>query len=130
MINIGDAAAATGLSAKMIRHYEAIGLIGRPTRTQSGYRLYDGSDIRTLHFVRHARHLGFSLERIRELVSLWHDPQRASADVKRIALAHVADLDRQIALLVQMRDALARTASQCHGDHLPACPILDGIDRD
>jgi MerR family transcriptional regulator, copper efflux regulator len=129
MLNIGEASSATGLSAKMIRHYEAIGLIGAPRRTSAGYRLYDDDAVRTLRFIRHARDLGFGLERIGQLVSLWRDPARASADVKRIALEHVAELDRQIDLLRRMRDALAETASQCHGDHRPSCPILEGIDR-
>jgi MerR family transcriptional regulator, copper efflux regulator len=128
-MNIGEASDATGLSAKMIRHYEAIGLIGPPARTEAGYRLYGDADVRTLRFIRHARDLGFGLDRIAELVSLWQDPARASADVKRIALEHVAELDRQIALLNRMRDALADTASHCHGDHRPSCPILEGIDR-
>ena len=126
---IGEAAAATGLSAKMIRHYESIGLLPAVRRTDAGYRLYSEDDLRTLRFVRHARDLGFGLELIGELVSLWRDPGRASADVKRLALAHVAELDRQIALLRRMRDALARTADHCHGDERPACPILDDLAR-
>jgi MerR family transcriptional regulator, copper efflux regulator len=130
MMNIGEAAAASGLSAKMIRHYESIGLIGPPPRTESGYRLYGADQVRTLRFIRHARELGFGLERIGELVSLWRDPDRASADVKRIALEHVAELDRQIALLVQMRDALSDTAARCHGDARPSCPILERFDAD
>lgn len=128
MMNIGEVSTATGLSAKMIRHYEAIGLIGRPARSEAGYRLYDDADLRTLRFVRHARELGFGLERIGELVSLWRDPDRASAEVKRIALEHVAELDRQIALLTRMRDALQQTAARCHGDRRPSCPILEGLD--
>jgi len=129
-VNIGEAAAATGLSAKMIRHYESIGLIGPARRTDAGYRRYDGDALRTLRFVRHARELGFGLERIGQLVSLWRDPTRASGDVKRIALEHIADLDRQIALLQQMRDALSQVADHCHGDRDPGCPILDGLARD
>jgi Cu(I)-responsive transcriptional regulator len=128
-LNIGQAAAQTGLSAKMIRHYESIGLIGTASRTQAGYRRYDAQDLRTLRFVRHARALGFGLERIGQLVSLWRDPGRASADVKRIALEHVAELDRQIELLHRMRDALADTASHCRGDRRSVCPILDDLER-
>ncbi|HYF58101.1 MAG TPA: Cu(I)-responsive transcriptional regulator [Burkholderiaceae bacterium] len=128
-MNIGEAAAATGLSAKMIRHYESIGLIGPPRRTDAGYRRYGEGELRTLRFVRHARELGFSLERIGVLVSLWRDPDRASADVKRVALEHVAELDRQIALLGRMRDALAHTARHCHGDERPGCPILEDLAR-
>jgi Cu(I)-responsive transcriptional regulator len=129
-MNIGEAAAATGLSAKMIRHYESIGLVGPARRTEAGYRRYDESDLRTLRFVRHARELGFPLERIGTLVSLWRDPKRASADVKQVALEHVAELDRQIALLKRMRDALSHTAEHCHGDHRPGCPILEDLARD
>lgn len=126
-MNIGDAASASGLSAKMIRHYESIGLVGPARRTEAGYRIYGDDDLRTLRFIRHARELGFSLERIGELVSLWRDPQRASADVKRIALEHVAELQRQIDLLSKMRDALAETAANCHGDQRPGCPILEEL---
>jgi MerR family copper efflux transcriptional regulator len=129
-MNIGEAAAATGLSSKMIRHYESIGLIGPARRTDAGYRRYGPEDLRTLRFVRHARELGFGLERIGELVSLWQDPARASADVKRIALEHVAELDRRIGLLQRMRDALATAAEQCHGDTRPSCPIIEDLARD
>jgi len=128
-MNIGEAAAAAGLSAKMLRHYEAIGLIAPAVRTEAGYRRYDEADLRTLRFVRHARELGFGLDRIGALVSLWRDPQRASADVKRIALAHVAELDRRIELLRRMRDALAHTADHCHGDRRSGCPILEDLER-
>lgn len=129
-MNIGEAAAATGLSAKMIRHYEQLGLIGAPRRTVAGYRRYDERALRTLRFVRHARDLGFGLESIGRLVSLWHDPERSSADVKRIALEHVAELDRRIALLTRMRDAIGATARRCHGDDRAECPILDDLARD
>jgi MerR family copper efflux transcriptional regulator len=129
-MNIGEAAAATGLSAKMIRHYESIGLLRPAARSDAGYRRYGEEDLRTLRFVKHARELGFGLERIGELVSLWRDPGRASADVKRIALEHVAELDRQIGLLHRMRDALADTAHHCHGDSRPGCPILEDLARD
>ena len=129
-MNIGEAAAATGLSAKMIRHYESIGLLAPAHRSDSGYRRYGPEDLRTLRFVRHARELGFGLERIGTLVSLWQDPQRASADVKRIALEHVGELDRQIELLQRMREALALAAEQCHGDHRPGCPIIEDLARD
>lgn len=129
-MNIGEAAAATGLSSKMIRHYESIGLIGPARRTDAGYRRYGPEDLRTLRFVKHARELGFGLERIGELVSLWQDPARASADVKRIALAHVAELDRRIEMLQRMREALATAADQCHGDQRPTCPIIEDLARD
>ena len=128
-MNIGQAAAATGLSAKMIRHYEQLGLIGPARRTEAGYRRYDERALRTLRFVRHARELGFGLESIGRLVSLWQDPDRASADVKRIALEHVAELDRRIELLTRMRDAIAATAGSCHGDERAECPILEDLAR-
>ncbi len=128
-MNIGEAAAATGLSAKMIRHYESIGLLRTAARSDAGYRRYGEDDLRTLRFVRHARELGFGLDRIGELVSLWRDPGRASADVKRIALAHVAELDRQIGMLGRMRDALSHAVGHCHGDDRPGCPILEDLDR-
>lgn len=128
-VNIGEAAASTGLSAKMIRHYESIGLLRPAARSDAGYRRYGEDDLRTLRFVRHARELGFGLDRIGVLVSLWRDPGRASADVKRIALAHVSELDRQIAMLSRMRDALSHTVAHCHGDDGPGCPILDDLDR-
>jgi MerR family copper efflux transcriptional regulator len=128
-LNIGQAAAATGLSAKMIRHYESLGLIGPPRRNDAGYRRYDEESLRTLRFVGHARELGFSLETIGQLVSLWKDPTRASADVKRIALGHVADLDRRIAMLSRMRDAIAATAEHCQGDDRATCPILEDLAR-
>lgn len=128
-VNIGEAAAATGLSAKMIRHYESIGLLRPAARSDAGYRRYGEDDLRTLRFVGHARELGFGLDRIGALVSLWRDPDRASADVKRIALAHVAELDRRIAMLGRMRDALSNAVGHCHGDDRPGCPILDDLDR-
>ena len=128
-MNIGEAAAATGLSAKMIRHYESIGLIGPASRTGAGYRRYGEPDLHTLRFVKHARELGFGLERIGELVSLWRDPDRASADVKRLALEHVEELDRRIGMLTRMRAALADAASHCHGDDRPHCPILEDLAR-
>jgi Cu(I)-responsive transcriptional regulator len=129
-MNIGEAATATGLSAKMIRHYESIGLVAPASRTDGGYRRYGEQDLHTLRFVKHARELGFGLERIGMLVSLWRDPDRASADVKRLALEHVEELDRRIAMLTRMRVALADAASHCHGDGRPQCPILEDLARD
>jgi len=128
-MNSGEAAAATGLSAKMIRHYESIGLVAPAPRTDAGYRRYGEQDLHTLRFVKHARELGFGLERIGVLVSLWQDPDRASADVKRLALEHVEELDRRIAMLTRMRSALADAASHCHGDGRPHCPILEDLAR-
>lgn len=128
-MNIGEAAAATGLSAKMIRHYESIGLVAPASRTDAGYRRYGEQDLHTLRFVKHARELGFGLERIGMLVSLWRDPDRASADVKQLALAHVEELDRRITMLTRMRAALVDAASHCRGDGRSHCPILEDLAR-
>ena len=123
-MNIGEAAAASGISAKMIRYYESIGLTGPATRTASGYRVYTDADLHTLRFVRRARDLGFSVEQMHELLALWRDRSRASADVKRIALEHVAELERKAAELHAMADTLKHLARHCHGDARPDCPIL------
>ncbi|WP_293778682.1 Cu(I)-responsive transcriptional regulator [uncultured Oxalicibacterium sp.] len=127
-MNIGQAAAASGISAKMIRHYEAIGLIPPGARTQAGYRVYHDKYLHTLRFIKRARSLGFSLEQIRTLLSLWQDAQRASADVKAIALEHVAELDKRIVELTEMRDTLADLARSCSGDDRAECPILRGLE--
>jgi MerR family copper efflux transcriptional regulator len=124
MMNIGQASKASGVSAKMIRYYESIGLIPAAERTAAGYRVYTPSDISTLQFIRRARTLGFSIERIQLLVGLWHDKGRASAEVKNIALAHVGELRAKIAELMAMSDTLQELADNCNGDHRPDCPIL------
>lgn len=129
-MNIGQAAAASGVTAKMIRYYESIGLVPAALRTESGYRVYGDREVHTLRFIRRARKLGFSLERIAGLLSLWQDGGRASADVKRIALDHVAELEERIRELTEMRDTIATLAACCHGDDRPDCPILQGIARD
>lgn len=126
-MNIGQAAKACGISAKMIRYYESIGLIGPATRTESGYRVYGDADLHTLRFVRRARDLGFSVEQMHELLALWRDRNRASADVKRIALDHVSGLERKAAELQQMADTLRHLAQNCHGDGRPTCPIIDEL---
>ena len=126
-MNIGEVAQASSVSAKMIRHYESIGLIRESSRTLAGYRQYHERDIHLLRFIRRARDLGFSLEQIRRLLSLWDDPERASADVKHLAEAHIADLDARIAALTEMRSTLVTLAHACHGDHRPDCPILQGL---
>jgi MerR family transcriptional regulator, copper efflux regulator len=126
-MNIGAAAKASGLSAKMIRHYESIGLLPAGARGDNGYRRYTERDLATLRFVRHARDLGFPLDTVGTLISLWQDGQRSSADVKTLALEQVAELDRRIADLSRMRDAIAQLASCCHGDARPECPIIDAL---
>ncbi|WP_233234779.1 Cu(I)-responsive transcriptional regulator [Bordetella sp. LUAb4] len=126
-MNIGQAATATGISAKMIRYYEGIGLIDAAGRTEAGYRVYSDHDLHTLRFIRRARDLGFSIEVMRDLLALWRDRGRASADVKRIALEHVAELERKAAALRQMADTLQHLAAHCHGDQRPDCPIIDEL---
>ncbi len=127
MMNIGEAAAATGVSAKMIRHYESIGLIRPALRTDSGYRVYTDTDIHSLRFVRHARDLGFALEDIAALLRLWGDRGRSSCEVKKLAQDHIETLDRKIAELQAMRTSLTDLADRCQGDDRPHCPILDGL---
>jgi len=115
------------VSAKMVRHYESLGLRPAVQRTESGYRQYGEAEVHTLRFIRRARDLGFSIAEISELLKLWQNRRRASGDVKRIALSHVADLDRRMAEMAAMKQTLARLASCCHGDDRPDCPILDEL---
>ena len=129
-MNIGEAARASGVTAKMIRYYESVGLLAPRARSESGYRLYGSAEVHTLRFIRQARRLGFLVDDIRKLLALWHDRSRASAEVKAIALEHVAELDRRIAELEEMRDVLAHLARHCHGDARPDCPILEGLASD
>lgn len=126
-MNIGQAASETGVTAKMIRYYESTGLIRNSARSAAGYRTYGAGDLDALRFIRRARTLGFSLAQIGELLSLWQDDGRASADVKSIALAHVAELNTRIAELSAMRDTLSELAQSCHGDERPDCPILQNL---
>jgi Cu(I)-responsive transcriptional regulator len=123
-MNIGEAAARSSVSAKMIRYYESIALIEPPARTESGYRIYGEPEVHTLRFVKRARTLGFSVEETRTLLALWRDKSRASADVKRYAQKHIADLEARIAELQSMADTLRHLARHCHGDERPDCPIL------
>jgi Cu(I)-responsive transcriptional regulator len=123
-MNIGEAARASGVTAKMIRYYESVGLLAPRGRSESGYRLYGSDEVHTLRFIRQARRLGFLVEDIRKLLGLWHDRSRASSEVKAIALEHVGELDRRIAELKEMRDVLAHLARHCNGDTRPECPIL------
>ena len=127
LMNIGDAARASGASAKMIRHYETLGLLKRTRRSLGGYRLYDDTDVHTLRFIRRARDLGFSMADITRLLGLWQDRRRASAAVRRIAQAHISDLDRRIAEMQDLRRTLEHLVHHCHGDQRPECPILDDL---
>ena len=126
-MNIGQAADASGVSAKMIRHYEAIGLMAKARRTDSGYRIYDGNDVHTLRFIRRGRALGFSMKEIGQLLGLWRNRRRASGDVRRVAQQHIAELDQKIAELQAMRRTLHQLVQHCHGDRRPECPILDDL---
>jgi MerR family copper efflux transcriptional regulator len=126
-MNIGEAARASGVTAKMIRYYEGVGLLKAKARTTAGYRLYGAEEVHSLRFIRQARRLGFLVEDIRRLLALWHDRSRASAEVKSIALEHVAELDRRIVELTEMRDTLAHLAAHCHGDARPDCPIIERL---
>lgn len=132
-MNIGAVAKASGLSAKMIRHYESIGLIETSPRTDTGYRQYTSRDIHLFQFVRHARELGFSLTQVKDLLSLWQNQTRASADVKQLTAIHIAELDQRIQGLTRMRDTLIELAEACCGDSQSDCPILQqleaGIDQ-
>lgn len=126
-MNIGEAAQRSGVSAKMVRHYESLGLLPPVVRTDAGYRQYGDNEVHTLRFIRRARDLGFGMAEIAELLKLWQNRRRASGDVKRIALAHMADLDRRIAEMEAMKRTLSSLASCCHGDQRPDCPILDEL---
>ncbi|PLP88228.1 Cu(I)-responsive transcriptional regulator [Pseudomonas sp. FFUP_PS_473] len=126
-MNIGQAARHTGLSAKMIRYYESIGLLKPALRSDSGYRLYQPEDLHSLAFIKRSRDLGFSLEEVARLLTLWQDRQRASADVKALANEHIADLNRRIDELVSLRDTLNELVAHCQGDDRPDCPILKDL---
>jgi Cu(I)-responsive transcriptional regulator len=126
-MNIGQASAASGVSAKMVRHYESLGLLQKVARSEAGYRRYDDAVIHTLRFIRRARDLGFSMAEIRELLALWRNRRRSSADVKRIALTHAADLGQRIEQMRAMQRTLEHLAHCCHGDDRPDCPILDDL---
>lgn len=126
---IGAAARRSGVSARMVRHYESLGLLPGIARTDSGYRQYSEADIHSLRFIKRARDLGFSMEDIGELVSLWHDRQRSSARVKQVALKHLEELATRIAALQSMQHTLAHLVQCCHGDARPDCPILDDLGK-
>jgi len=126
-MTIGLAAKSSAVSAKMIRHYESIGLLPKAQRTEAGYRLYDETDVHTLRFIQRSRSLGFPLETIRTLLALWRNRRRSSAQVKDLAERHVADLERKIAEMQAMVRTLRHLAHNCHGDERPDCPILDDL---
>ena len=128
-MNIGQASKATGVSTKMIRYYESVGLIGRADRTGSNYRSFSDRDVNELRFIKRARNLGFSVEEITRLLSLWRDRTRPSREVKAIASKHVADLDARIAEMKAMTDTLRHLARCCAGDERPDCPILQDLAR-
>lgn len=126
-MNIGKAANASGVSAKMIRYYESIGLIRPAQRTESNYRVYDADAVHTLRFIKRARGLGFSMEETQTLLGLWQDKSRASGDVKQIALGHIEELEQRIAQMQSMVGTLRHLAHCCSGDNRPDCPILDDL---
>ncbi len=128
LVTIKEASMTTGVSAKMIRYYESIELISAPKRTENRYRYYTENDLHELGFIRRARDLGFSIEDIRHLLTLWRDRGRPSAEVKAIALRHITELDEKAASLAAMSRTLKNLASHCHGDDRPDCPILDALD--
>lgn len=125
--NIGGASKAAGVSAKMIRHYESLGLLAAARRTHAGYRIYDDNDIHTLRFVRRARDLGFSIKEIEQLLGLWRNRRRTSAEVRRVAQQHIDGLNQKIDELQAMKRTLERLVHDCHGDHRPECPILEDL---
>ena len=129
LMDIGAAAKASGVSVKMIRHYEAIGLLKNVARTNANYRVYGPNDIHTLRFIRRARDLGFTMNDIKELVSLWQNKSRPSAAVKKIVGKHVGELSRKIEELNAMVNTLQHLARHCHGDHRPECPILEDLSK-
>jgi MerR family transcriptional regulator, copper efflux regulator len=126
-LNIGEAARRADVSAKMVRHYESLGLLPAVTRTDAGYRQYSDKEVHTLRFIKRARSLGFSMPEIAQLLKLWQDKRRPSESVKKIAAHHVADLDQRIEELSAMKRTLQTLVDCCHGDHRPDCPILDEL---
>jgi Cu(I)-responsive transcriptional regulator len=127
LMNIGQAAAAAGVTPKMIRHYETLGLIPEAERTEAGYRLYGVREIAMLRFIRQSRSLGFSMDQIASLMSLWGDPARHSSDVKRVAMLQLEELEQRQRELDQMRGTLEQLVSQCRGDHTARCAILENL---
>ncbi len=126
-MNIGAASVASGVSQRMIRHYEKIGLVPAPPRRESGYRDYSDADVHRLRFIANARDLGFPIEEIRTLLSLWSDRERSSAEVKALAQARAAELGRKARMIDAMRRTLTELARECHGDERPDCPIIQRL---
>lgn len=126
-MNIGALAKQTGIAAKTIRYYETVGLLAAPPRSEGNYRVYGERDLATLRFVQRARHLGFSIKEVGDLVALWRDQQRASADVRALATAHLGEIERKLAELEAMRATLRHLITRCHGDRRPDCPIIDEL---
>jgi|SRR5687767_2523772 len=127
--SIGQAADLSGVTAKMIRHYEALGLIRKARRTSSNYRVYSSDDLNTLRFIKRARSLGFSIKEIGDLLDLWQNTRRESRQVKELAMAHIGDLNQKIHEMESMRKALMKLAKSCHGENRPDCPILDDLSQ-
>jgi Cu(I)-responsive transcriptional regulator len=126
-MNIGEAAKASGVSAKMIRHYESVGLFPQALRTDAGYRQYSAREVNTLRFIRQSRDLGFSIEQIRELLGLWQNRRRPSRQVKALAQAHLQELEQKLHELNELKTALEHLVHCCHGDDRPECPILESL---
>ncbi|SIT47939.1 Heavy metal-dependent transcription regulator 2 [Paraburkholderia ribeironis] len=126
-MNIGEAASVSGVSTKMIRHYEGLALLPQVSRTSSGYRQYSDKDVSRLRFIRHGRDLGFSLDRISELLDLWQNRERSSRQVKALAQAHIVELDEKLKELQEMKAALEHLMHNCNGDDRPDCPIIESL---
>ena len=126
-MNIGEAATASGVSAKMIRHYESVGLFSEAARTDAGYRQYTGREVHVLRFIRQSRDLGFSIEQIRELLGLWQNRRRPSRQVKALAQAHIEELEQKLQKLQAMKATLEHLVHCCHGDDRPDCPIIESL---
>jgi len=126
-MNIGEAAKISGVNAKLIRHYESIGIIPKANRTDSGYRTYSEADVHVLSFVKRARTLGFSMKEIKKLISLWRNKTRASSEVKSLVLKHIEEMEQKIQELQAMVKTLKHLSKNCHGDHRPDCPILNDL---
>lgn len=129
-MNIGELAKSSGVNAKLIRHYESIGLIPKASRTDSGYRVYSKNDIQFLRFIKRARSLGFSMKEIKTLIGLWRNKSRASREVKALALSHVQELEKKINEMQEMAQNLRSLARNCHGDGRPDCPIIKGLETE